>query len=89
MSPPSSRYTGASRANLTLGGGAPTYTTAVGEVLGAEAPLDVIPTTVEGRSSHLPIASFLWSISTAVSLQNEPPCLFDHVGSNLIVFRAP
>jgi hypothetical protein len=40
-------------------------------VLGAGAPLDAIPTTIEDCLSRLPVASFLWSILTAVSSQNE------------------
>jgi hypothetical protein len=71
MPPPSSRYTGASRSNPTLGGGAPAYTITVGGVLGVRAPSDAIPTAIEDRSSRLPVASFLWSVFTAVSSQNE------------------
>jgi hypothetical protein len=54
-----------------LGGGAPAYTVAVGGVLVAGALLDAIPTAVEDRPSRLPVASFPWSVFTAVSSQNE------------------
>jgi hypothetical protein len=73
---PSSHYTGASRANPTLGGGAPAYTSTAGEVLGAKASSDIVPTAFEGHPSRLPVASFPWSISTMVSLQNESPLVF-------------
>jgi hypothetical protein len=73
MSLPSSRYTGASSTNTTLGGGALTYTATAGEFLGARASPNVFPTDVERCPSHLPIASFPWSVSTTVSWQNEFP----------------
>jgi hypothetical protein len=63
----SSRRTRDSRADLSLGGGSPTYTATVGDTPGAEAPPDAIPTTVEDRPSRLPIASFPWFVSTMVS----------------------
>jgi hypothetical protein len=63
------RYTGASRSNPMLGG-ATAYTVAT-RVLRAGAPPDAIPTTVEDRLSRLPVASFPWSVFTAVSSQNE------------------
>jgi hypothetical protein len=64
------RYTGASHSNPTIGG-APAYTITTGGVLGAGAPLDAVPTTIEDCLSRLPVASFPWSILTAVSSQNE------------------
>jgi hypothetical protein len=67
----SSRHTEDSRADSSLGGGSLAYTVAAGGVLGNGAPLDTIPTTVEDRLGCLPIASFPWSVFTAVSSQNE------------------
>jgi hypothetical protein len=65
----SSRRTGDSHADSSLGGGSPAYTVATGGVLGVGAPLDAIPTAVEDCPSRLPIASFPWFISTVVSGQ--------------------
>jgi hypothetical protein len=66
---PSSRRTGDSRTNSSLGGGSPAYTTAAGEAPRAGASLDAVPTTIEDRPSRLPVASFLWFVSTVVSRQ--------------------
>jgi hypothetical protein len=68
---PHRRYTGASCSNPTLGGGAPTYNVTAEGVLGARVSSDIIPTAVEDHPSHLPVASFPWSIFTVVSSQNE------------------
>jgi hypothetical protein len=68
--PPSQiRFTKASRSNSLLGGGAPAYTSTAGGVLGARAPLDTVPITIEGRPSRFLIAGFLSVISTTVSGQ--------------------
>jgi hypothetical protein len=67
----SSRRTGDSHADSSLGGGSPAYTVATGGVLGVGAPLDAIPTAVEDCPSRLPIASFPWSVFTVASSQNE------------------
>jgi hypothetical protein len=66
---PSSHRTRDSRADSSLGGGSPAYTAAAGEAPRARVPPDAIPTTVEDRLSRLPVASFPWFISTAVSGQ--------------------
>jgi hypothetical protein len=68
--PPLSHYTDASRSNPSLGGGAPTYSTADTGVLGAGAPSDAVPTVVEGYPSLFLVASFLSIVSIAVSGQN-------------------
>jgi hypothetical protein len=67
--PPLNHLVIASRANLSLGGGAPAYTTAVGGVLGAGAPPDAIPTVVECRPSRSLITGFPSVVSTTVSGQ--------------------
>jgi hypothetical protein len=69
MSPPSSRYTGASRADSSLGGGDPVYTAAAGGVHGARALPDAIPTAIDGRLSCCLIVGFPSVVSTAVSGQ--------------------
>jgi hypothetical protein len=56
---------------MMLRGGAPAYIIAARGVLGAGAPPDAVPTVVEDRLSCLPVSSFMWSIFTVVSLQNE------------------
>jgi hypothetical protein len=73
MTLPSSHCIEDSRADSSLGGGSPEYTVAAGGVLGDEAPLDAIPTAVVDRPSCLPVASFPWSVFTAVSSQNGFP----------------
>jgi hypothetical protein len=66
---PSSRCTGDSCTDSSLGGGSPAYTATAGEALGAGTPPDAVPTAVEDRPRHLPVTSFQWFISTAVSGQ--------------------
>jgi hypothetical protein len=68
---PSSRRIEDSHTNSSLGGGSPAYTVAAIGVHGDGVLSDTIPTVVEDRPSHLPIASFPWSVFTAVSSQNE------------------
>jgi hypothetical protein len=58
-----------SRADSSLGGGAPTYIAAAGGVLGAGALLDAVPTAIEGRPSRFLIDGFLLVVSTTVSGQ--------------------
>jgi hypothetical protein len=70
MTLPSSHCVKDSRADSSLGGGSPAYTVTAG---GVEAPSDAIPTAIEDRPSCLPIASFPWSVFTAVSSQNGFP----------------
>jgi hypothetical protein len=65
----SSHRTRDSRTDSSLGGGSLAYTATAGEALGAGAPPDVVPTTVEDHSSRLPIASFTWFVFTMVSGQ--------------------
>jgi hypothetical protein len=69
----SSRRAEDSCIDSSLGGGSPAYNITAGGVLGDGALPDAIPTAVEDRPSRLPIASFLWSVFTAVSSQNEFP----------------
>jgi hypothetical protein len=65
----SSLHTGDSHTDSSLGGGSPSHTAALGEAHGAGAPSDTVPTTVEDHLSRLPVASFPWFVSTAVSGQ--------------------
>jgi hypothetical protein len=67
--PPLNHLVKASRADSSLGGGAPAYTATAGGVLGARAPLNAVPTAVQGRPSHSLIVGFPSVISTAVSGQ--------------------
>jgi hypothetical protein len=67
----SGRRTEDSYADSSLGGGSLTYTIATGGVHGDGALPNAIPTTVEDHLSRLPIASFLWSVFTTASSQNE------------------
>jgi hypothetical protein len=62
---PSSRRTGDSSVDLSLGGASPAYAVTIEGVLGARALPDAIPTAIEDRLSRLPVSSFLWSIFTA------------------------
>jgi hypothetical protein len=64
-----SHYTGASRSNPSLGGGAPTYTATAGGVLGAGAPSDAIPTAIEDCPSRFLVACLLPIASTVASGQ--------------------
>jgi hypothetical protein len=66
---PSSRRTRDSRANSSLGGGSPSYTTPAREAPRSGAPPDAVPTAVEDRPSRSLITGFPSIISTAVSRQ--------------------
>jgi hypothetical protein len=65
--PPSSHRIRVSHVDSPLGGGAPAYTTAARAVLGAIAPPEGAPTTVEDRSSHSIAASSPWTDSITKS----------------------
>jgi hypothetical protein len=67
---PSIRLAKTSHANSTLGG-APPYAATTGATLGAGASSEVTTTTIAELLSCLLVASFPWSISTVVTLQNE------------------
>jgi hypothetical protein len=67
----SGRRTEDSYANSSLGGGSLNYTIATEGVLGDGALPNAIPTAVEDHLSRLPIASFMWSVFTTASSQNE------------------
>jgi hypothetical protein len=67
---PLHRRTEDSRAKPPLGGGPTATTTTARAISGAKASLEVTTTTVVELSSCLPVASFMWSVSTVVSDQN-------------------
>jgi hypothetical protein len=67
--PLSSCRTRDSRTNSSLGGGSPSYITAAREALGAGAPPDVVPTTVEDHPTCSLVVGFPSAISTMVSGQ--------------------
>jgi hypothetical protein len=67
----SSRHTEDSYVDSSLGGGSPTYTAAAREALGAEAPPDIVPTTIEDRSSCSLITGFPSVVCTVVSGQSR------------------
>jgi hypothetical protein len=63
---PSSRRTGDSHADSSLGGGSPIYIVAARGVLGAGVPLDA-----EDQQSHAVVASLERAVFATISLQNE------------------
>jgi hypothetical protein len=71
MTLPSSRRTGDSRVDSSLGGGSPAYSITIRGVLGARVPLDAAPTVVEDWQSRAVVTSLERAIFTIVCLQNE------------------